>query len=72
MPAGDGGEETIAEGVAAYDLDRGGNIVYTDGRTIWYRRNDSGECTPIANGEAISELIFVEDQQVEYSQGGLP
>ena len=54
----DGTQETLAEGVLAFDVDPGGQLVYTNGRAI-FRLSESGAPEVIHQGELIERVIIL-------------
>jgi hypothetical protein len=54
----DGHEETLAEGVLSYDLTPGGQVIFTNGHSVFVR-NESGGSEKICDGKLISHLVAI-------------
>jgi hypothetical protein len=56
----DGNTEVLAKGVLAFDLERGGAVVYSNGAAI-YRRDANGKTSRIHKDSMIQQVISVSD-----------
>lgn len=54
----DGTQQTLAEGVLAFDVDPDGRLIYTNGRAI-FRLSESGAPEALHQGELIERVIII-------------